>query len=189
MKRLCVLFFLAGLLTSPVAFSAAPPSMLANACAGCHGTLGLSSTPMPTIAGLNQGYLKTILKQYKKDERPSTIMGRLSKGYTDEELDRLAIFFASQNWFSPRQAVDGDLVRKGEKIANEKCTMCHSNNGRRMDATMPRLAGQWLKYLVVAMEEYKDPKRKMPSAAMNSIMADVTDEEIEALAHFFANQM
>jgi sulfide dehydrogenase cytochrome subunit len=162
--------------------------MLANACAGCHGTNGLSSTPMPIISGLNQDYLKTILKQYKEDERPSTIMGRLARGYSDEQLDLMAAFFASQNWLSPPQTLDEDLVNEGGKLAEEKCTMCHEDGGRYMDASIPRLAGQWRRYLEIAMEEYKDPNRKMPSEGMVSIMETVSHEEISALAHFFASQ-
>lgn len=186
--RPLTLFFFGGLIASSTAFSAAPPSMLANACAGCHGTNGLSSTPMPIISGLNQDYLETILRQYKTDERPSTIMGRLAKGYSDEELDLMATFFAAQDWLSPAQTVDEGLVSKGAEIAEEKCTMCHQDAGRYMDASIPRLAGQWRRYLEIAMEEYKDPNRKMPSEEMVSIMDTVSHEEIAALAHFFASQ-
>jgi sulfide dehydrogenase cytochrome subunit len=182
------LFLLASVVAAGATHGAAPPSMLANACAGCHGTNGLSTTPMPIIAGLNQEYLATILKQYKEDERPSTIMGRLAKGYTDKELELLATFFASQDWISPRQPVADRLVREGARLAEEQCTMCHRDGGRYMDASMPRLAGQWRRYLEIAMEEYKDPARDMPSDEMEAIMAGVSQDEISALAHFFASQ-
>jgi sulfide dehydrogenase cytochrome subunit len=177
-----------GLLFGQAALAAPSNSMLANACAGCHGTNGLSSSPMPIIAQLDADYLKKVMKQYKNDERPSTIMGRLTKGYTDEQLDGIAAFFSSQTWVSPQQELDRNMVRKGSGLHREQCEMCHQDGGRYMDGEIPRLAGQWRRYLEIAMEEYKDPQRKMPDETMTMIMTDLEPEQIRALAYFYASQ-
>ncbi|WP_373506551.1 cytochrome c [Thiocapsa sp.] len=56
-------------------------SMLANPCAGCQGTLGASAGEvMPTIGGMDKGYLVAVLSDYKLGKRPSTIMGRIMPG-------------------------------------------------------------------------------------------------------------
>ena len=39
--------------------------------------------------------LSAILKSYKTDQVPGTIMNRLAKGYTDAEIDQIAAHFAA----------------------------------------------------------------------------------------------
>jgi cytochrome c553 len=40
--------------------------------------------------------LLSSLKAFKSGERPATVMTQLAKGYTDEQLDRVAEFFSAQ---------------------------------------------------------------------------------------------
>lgn len=68
----------------------------AATCATCHGTEGHASTGIPPIAGLEATRLFTLLKEFKEDQRPATVMHQHAKGYTDEELQRLANYFARQ---------------------------------------------------------------------------------------------
>lgn len=190
MKRLSSLVLLAGLATTSLATP--PDSMLGNTCAGCHGTNGLSLSPMPRIAGFNEKYLVNTMKHYQTGERSSTIMRRIAKGYTEEELTAMAKFFAGQTWVSPEQTVDAKKVEQGAKIHEEKCKACHQDNGAMMNEATPRIAGQWLRYLEIVMGAYKDPERKMPDNAMVKMMTTqmkmLKEEEISALAHFYASQ-
>jgi sulfide dehydrogenase cytochrome subunit len=70
------------------------PAMLANPCAGCHGTDGASPGPIPSIKGLSSKYLVSAMKDYKADKRAGTVMNRIAKGYTDEEINLIAEHFA-----------------------------------------------------------------------------------------------
>jgi len=192
MKRLSSLALVAGLVTTTAVLATPPDSMLGNTCAGCHGTNGLSLSPMPRIAGFNEKYLVNTMKSYQSGERSSTIMGRIAKAYTEEELAAIAKFFASQKWETPTQEVDAKLVEKGGKIHEEKCKACHQENGATMSDSMPRIAGQWLRYLEIIMDTYKDPERKMPENAMAKMMSMqmkvLEEEDISALANFYASQ-
>lgn len=192
LKRLSSLAFATGLMVAPAVWATPPGSVLGNTCAGCHGTNGLSLSPMPRIAGFNEKFLVTTMKNFQSGEQFSTIMGRLAKGYTDEELAGMAKFFAAQKWQSPEQTVDAKLVEQGGKIHAEKCGACHQENGAAMNDTMPRIAGQWLRYLEIVMAAYKDPNRKMPDNALVKMMKmqikPLKDEDITALAHFYASQ-
>ncbi|MEC9487219.1 MAG: c-type cytochrome [Prosthecochloris sp.] len=67
--------------------------ILALSCASCHGTDGKSEGIMPGFYGKSQVYLENALKQFKNDERYSTVMGRHAKGYTDEEIKLIAEYF------------------------------------------------------------------------------------------------
>lgn len=68
--------------------------MLAHACAGCHGTLGVSAGPnMPRLAGQTRQHILDAMHEFRRGARPSTIMGRLARGYDDAELSALADFY------------------------------------------------------------------------------------------------
>lgn len=175
------------LMMSPVSSQPVPPPILSNNCAGCHGTFGYSSSPMPIIAGLSKTYFGQVMRQFKEDSRPSTIMGRLAKGYTETQIDDMAAFFASQTWKSPFQEVDPALVARGKKIHQEKCENCHKNGGRFQDATTPRIAGQWRRYLEIILQEYAKSDREMPDFFMTTITRTLSTQDITALAHFYAN--
>ena len=70
--------------------------MLASSCAGCHGTNGKSPGAIPAINGKSADYTAQSLKDFKSGARPSTVMGRHAKGYSDEEIKLIAEFFAKQ---------------------------------------------------------------------------------------------
>ncbi len=63
-------------------------------CNGCHGTDGNSQGAAPSIKGPAKNIEKAML-DFKNDKRPATIMNRIAKGYTDEEITAMAKYFAS----------------------------------------------------------------------------------------------
>jgi sulfide dehydrogenase cytochrome subunit len=69
---------------------------LVAACFTCHGTDGRSVGGVPpALAGLDRQYLLQTLKDFKAGKRPATIMHQQAKGYTDQELEIIAGYFAS----------------------------------------------------------------------------------------------
>lgn len=72
------------------------PTALALTCATCHGTDGKSPGSIPTIAGRPAKDLKDALFGFKTGSRPATVMNRLAKGYTDQEIDALADYFSKR---------------------------------------------------------------------------------------------
>lgn len=99
------------LLAQALALAAAPAAAadaipagarLAATCTGCHGTNGATAgDALPRLAGLPKDALLTSLKAFKSGERPATVMTQLTKGYTDEQLDRIAEFFSLQERVPP----------------------------------------------------------------------------------------
>lgn len=71
-------------------------SVVAGACANCHGTDGRSPGGTPSIAGRPESILAAQLKAFKSDAPPAgtTIMNRLVKGYSDEQINALARHFS-----------------------------------------------------------------------------------------------
>lgn len=68
----------------------------AASCANCHGTDGRSPGVIPTIAGRSESILLDQLLAFKSDNPPAntTIMNRLIKGFSDEEIAALAKHFS-----------------------------------------------------------------------------------------------
>jgi len=70
---------------------------LAAACAICHGTNGWSAEGrLPHLAGQPQEYLVRQMRDFRDGKRPATIMTQIAKGYTEEQYQLIAAFFASQ---------------------------------------------------------------------------------------------
>jgi sulfide dehydrogenase cytochrome subunit len=91
---ICLAF---GLALAPAAVKAAEPmAVMADACAGCHGTDGHSIGGMPAFSGKSVDELKKFLREYKSGAREATVMDRIAKGYSDADLDAIAAYYASR---------------------------------------------------------------------------------------------
>jgi cytochrome c553 len=68
----------------------------AASCAACHGTDGRAQVAAVPLAGRDVELTYRALIELKTGQRPAaTVMHQHAKGYTDEELRRIALFFAS----------------------------------------------------------------------------------------------
>jgi sulfide dehydrogenase cytochrome subunit len=163
-------------------------SMLANTCAGCHGTLGASAGQvMPTIGGMDKGYLVSVLNDYKTGRRPSTIMGRIMQGYDDREIGAIASFYAAQPWVSTDRVAVADQLADAPALHERYCESCHQDGGRSQDKESPRMAGQWAGYLRYVMQACRDGERCHPRK-MRDRVTELSDAEIAALAHYYESQ-
>jgi cytochrome c553 len=68
----------------------------AQACAVCHGPLGLGVTPdAPHLAGQPEMYLAAQLRAYRSGERRHEVMAVMAKPLSDDDIANLAAWFAS----------------------------------------------------------------------------------------------
>ncbi|MCX7174191.1 MAG: c-type cytochrome [Proteobacteria bacterium] len=179
----------AGLMALSAASLAAPPTaaMLSNACAGCHGTLGASAGPsMPSLAGQSKVSIVESMNGFKSGARPSTIMGRLAKGYSDAEIDAMGEFFSKQKPVMPVQTLDPAKIAKGQAIHEKSCARCHVEDGKEPKDNSPIVASQWLKYLQVQMDDYASGKRKMLDNKAEK-MKPLSRDDLDAVAHFYSS--
>lgn len=162
--------------------------MISYACAGCHGTNGGSAgMTMPSLASQSKAAIVDAMKKFKSGDRPSTVMGRLAKGYSDADFDAMGTFFSQQKFHATAQAVDAAKAKKGADLEDANCSRCHIDQGKDGKDDTPVMASQWLDYLKMQAELYDSGKRKMPKD-----MADkwnkLSKEDREALLHFYASQ-
>jgi cytochrome c553 len=67
-----------------------PGDSLAAACTSCHGVGGRSSTAIPPLVGRDAAEIADALRAFRSGEREGTIMGRIAKGYTDQQIQDVA---------------------------------------------------------------------------------------------------
>lgn len=161
------------------------------ACYGCHGPNGVSEAEhMPTIAGLNFQYFYSTMRAFRNDERNSTIMGRIAKGYRTSQLQRMALYFGRQPWTGKVREVDMELARRGGELHRKYCEKCHEQNGHYQDSDTPPLAGQARGYLVFQMSDYRKGIDGMPQPAlMQERLEKMSDADLMALAEFYASPL
>jgi cytochrome c553 len=101
-KRVCraAVLVITGLLwlctNAVVAADAAAGRAKAQACAVCHGALGLSTQPdAPNLAGQPAVFLSSQLRSYRSGERRHEVMNIMAKPLSDDDIDNLAAWFSS----------------------------------------------------------------------------------------------
>lgn len=192
MKKKIRYLLLGVLVLLPGAAMAAGPSAqaLAFTCAGCHGTDGSSVGPSsPSIAAMDPEVFIDAMQAYRDDQRNTTIMNRIAKAYSDEQIEGMAWFFARQRLQLKPQPYDAALAERGAELHEKHCEKCHEGNGRPGDAGT--LAGQWMPYLEFTMADFLSGKREWPRKMKRKVEAatgEQGDEAVQALIHFYGSQ-
>ena len=92
-----LIFTAAALAAAPVAAQDLQGRNLAAACAICHGTEGRApSRDLVPIAGMPRDYLVKQMIDFRDGKRPATVMHQIAKGYTDPQINAMAVWFAAQ---------------------------------------------------------------------------------------------
>lgn len=95
MKSGFVILALTLLLGQGVAIASdAPPG--AASCSGCHATNTAATTPVPKIHGRPAAETIDAMTEFRADKKPSTVMSRLAKGFTEDETRAIAEWLAAQ---------------------------------------------------------------------------------------------
>src|SRR3984885_15196562 len=162
----------------------------AGLCAGCHGENGISQTQnIPSRAGQPDQFLQWQLVFFRGGARKNELMQPIAEQINNEDIRNLGAYFAA---LTPPKASapdnNPDLSKKGaQAAAGRRCASCHTDTYAGTKA-VARLAGQREEYLVKALHDYKSGARSGGAgAAMTDVAYPLSDEEIEALAHYLAH--
>jgi len=74
---------------------AEPPAGAAS-CSGCHPATPRVISPVPRLAGFDQAAIVRAMLEFRSGQRASTVMDRIAKGFTDDEIQAIAAWFATQ---------------------------------------------------------------------------------------------
>lgn len=179
--------------TSTLAADAEVEALVTGRCATCHGAKGHSTSPIfPSLAGQNQEYLVKQLQDFRSKKRASDTMAPQAADLSDPQIAGLAAFFAGQPAKTQRVS-DTDLVGVGRYIYTKgntwsgvpACTSCHGENAYGT-ATLPRLAGQNMRYLLSQLKDFNQRTRTNDNEAMHLVASRLTEMETQAVASYLA---
>jgi cytochrome c553 len=167
-------------------------------CITCHGENGVApSRNAPTLAGNQAIYTYKTLLDYQSGLRnegsgKSQVMHAATQPMSHQDMADLAVYYAAQKLPQPKvsyqasQAIE-KLVRKGDvNRMITPCASCHGVHGEG-HGIVPSLAGQVPEYFVRTMKAYQDGQRHNDvNKGMSQFTHDLTDEEIQGLADYYA---
>src|ERR1700710_463773 len=153
-----------GLIASTVVLLGITAASLANAagniqagqtkastvCVACHGLDGNSVNPeWPSLAGQHEKYIAKQIKAFKAGERTNPLMSPIALTLTDQDIEDVAAYFASQKIKGQEAAASKveagqKLYRAGESAGKiPACLACHGPNGRgNAEAGYPSICTQ-----------------------------------------------
>jgi cytochrome c553 len=160
----------------------------------CHGMDGNSANPeWPSLAGQHSSYIVKQLKHFKAGERQNTLMSPMAMILSDQDMEDLAAYFASQT-LRPTGETEPSKLKLGQHIYRAgiaskgvpACSGCHGPNGRGIaGAAFPQIGGQHAVYAAAQLRGYKSATRATdPGSMMRTIASRLTDEEIDAVASY-----
>ena len=68
----------------------------AAACSGCHASLKSVETPAPRLIGRSAADIAAAMQAFRTGARPATIMDRIAKGFSDDEIKAIAAWYGAQ---------------------------------------------------------------------------------------------
>jgi len=188
--------------------AAGETTLKAAACIGCHAADGNSTSPLfPKLAGLGEKYLAKQLRDIKSGSRKVPEMIGQLNAYSDEDIQNIAAFYASQTTqLSGAKKIDVQLqsglnaedpIAYGAKVyragnaesGTPACSGCHSPRGQgNAPAGYPRLSGQHADYISKQLKAFRNGDRinDGDTKIMRQVAQYMTDAEIQAVSNYIA---
>ncbi len=166
-------------------------------CANCHGQSGNAVSPnFPNLAGQPEPYLQAQLQGFRSHDRRDpagyVYMWGLSRSLSDAQIQGLAAYFAAQppqarppEAQAPRIAAGRAIFEAGLPAQRvPACVGCHGDKAQGL-ASIPRLAGQHVDYLVKQLRVFASPgQRPSGDASMSALAHALSEANIVDVASF-----
>jgi cytochrome c553 len=178
----------------PAAQAQLDPSQMAAArakaqtCFACHGPDGNSTNPdYPILAGQTWRYIYIELKDFNEGRRSDPQMSPMAANLSRDDMIQLGQFFAAQKPVPIKFDADGAKVAAGRKVSDAVlCPMCHLGDFVGQN-DIPRVAGQWPKYVTKQLADFKARRRTNDAGNMTSVAGTLSDTDIENLSQYIGN--
>ena len=151
---------------------------VANMCRTCHGLDGMAQIPIaPHIGGEPEEYLEAQLMAFKTGAREHEMMSVVAAGLSAQQISDVAAWYASHE--ARATLPEGVNVED----APAACVSCHGATGISELLDAPNLAGEVNIYIDTQLKAFRTGRRT--HEIMSDIAADMTDEEIRAVADWY----
>jgi cytochrome c553 len=171
------------------AADAAAGKALAEGCAGCHGADGVSQTPLtPSLAGEPDDFIQWQLVYFRGGSRKSEVMGPIAEALDNQQIRNLGAYYASLAPPQPPPRSEPDaLAQAGAKLTvQHRCKSCHGDDYAGFGPAA-RLIGQREDVLLKSLRDFKSGNRVGSGlASMADVTYDLSDPDMQALAHYMA---
>ncbi|WP_424970511.1 c-type cytochrome [Dinoroseobacter sp. S76] len=153
---------------------------IANMCRTCHGVDGYAAIPIaPHIGGEPKEYLEAQLMAFKTGARQHEMMSVVASGLSAQQISDVSAWYANHRVVATLpEGVSADQ-------APAACVSCHGPDGISVLLDAPNLAGEVNIYIDTQLKAFRSGKRQ--HEIMTEISADLSNEEIRALAEWYAN--
>ncbi len=176
------------------------PTLVSNVCSKCHGASGRSISPLfPNLASQQTSYIEAQLKLFRQrgrsDPHARAFMWGMARALSDDQIEALARYFASQPPARGTVSSKPALTDKGKSIYEKgvpergviACMTCHGPNAEGQgDNAFPRLAGQHRDYLILQLRYFHALLRE--NAVMQGVAATITDDDIAAVTEYLSSK-
>lgn len=172
-------------------------------CMGCHqpdgnGKSNQGTDSWPRLAGLDAGYIRKQLNDFRAGSRQNPSMMPFAAMLTPEQIADVAAYYAGLPGkatetltLTPEQSTLGRrLVVRGDWDRYiPSCASCHGPDTSGVGAGFPELAGQNSGYIRQQLKAWQAGTRSNdPNHIMLAVAKRMTDADIDAVALWLANQ-
>jgi cytochrome c553 len=165
---------------------------LAQRCAICHGPQGVSDANSPNLAGQYAAVTYKELNDFKAGARVNAVMSPFAVNMSNQDMLDLAAYYS----YLPRvpsSRLDATIatpliVTTGAPMRNiAPCGSCHGDLDNK--AGSPWLGGQSAVYIKAQLQAFASGARRNDiSQQMRNIARQMTPQEIDQAAHYYAAQ-
>jgi cytochrome c553 len=182
----------------------APDTMEARvmACAPCHGAKGegTDNSYFPRLAGKPAGYLANQLLAFHTGRRHYPPMNYLLAYLPEDDLKRMAEYFAAQRPPLPTPAestLSKDVLAHGEALVTHgdarrgipACSSCHGPHLTGMEPAIPGLLGLRAKYISAQLGGWRYGTRTATAPdCMQIVAGHLTEDDVTAIAGYLASR-
>ena len=78
------------------AVASAEPPVGAASCSGCHPASSRVTSPVVRLNGMDRAAIVRAMQDFRSGQRTGTVMDRIAKGFTDDEVQAIAAWYATQ---------------------------------------------------------------------------------------------
>jgi cytochrome c553 len=160
---------------------------LALKCTMCHGTRGVTSADIPSLAGIDAAAIFKQLMDFRSGARNSAVMRPLVMDLSEQDMRDVSAFYASLP-ATPQQSLASapDIVAVGAPMRNiAPCGSCHGAMTAKLGA--PALDGQPLPYLKAQLEAFaRGTRRNDINGQMRNVARNMSPADIDASAIYYA---
>lgn len=154
----------------------------------------------PRLAGLDAEYLSRQLHDFKSGKRSNASMNPFAAMLSEQQIADVTTYYSGLQIPAAGGGTDDAteaLLMRGKQLATAgdwdnyivSCNSCHGTGGTGVGSQFPGIASQHAGYIQSQLHAWKNGERSNdPQHLMGTIAERLSDEDIQAVAVWFASQ-